>query len=365
MKNVSKAGELVKIKIRKLTTGASSLFLEYKENGERKRVSTGLFLVNEKTTQDKETNKLTFRYVNIIKAQKTTELINEEAGIKHKASKISLLFYFDKIIERKKGKETSTGRLYISTKKYIKGYRDIQLCNIDKTYLEGFANFLRGKEIKESTVKEYYTKLVCVLNEAVREGLIDSNPAMRVSNDIKPKAQEAERCYLNVDEVEMLIKTPCKNEEVKRAFLFSCFTGLRFSDLIALKYSEIHENKIFFKQQKTQRQNIVPLSDEALKYLPNGSGENFAFNLPTNQTVNVTVHKWSKSAGINKDVTFHTARHTNATLLLTAGVDLYTVSKLLGHTDIKTTEIYAKVIDSKKSEAVGKLDKFFKQGKGE
>ena len=140
--------------------------------------------------------------------------------------------------------------------------------------------------------------------------------------------------------------------------------GLRVSDIERLKWGDIKESngrkQIEIVMKKTQEPLYVPLSQCALDYLPergNSTDEDNVFlYLTTDSRLNKHVAQLAASAGIKKHVTFHTARHTFATLLLTEGADLYTTSKLLGHTDISTTQIYAKIVDEKKQEAVSLLD---------
>jgi integrase len=151
---------------------------------------------------------------------------------------------------------------------------------------------------------------------------------------------------------------------VKNAFLFSCFSGLRYSDITALTWGQLqtdNEGKtvIRYVQQKTNKPENLQLSSEALKFLPEKNDAKSAdtiFNLPANNYTNFVLAGWTLAAGINKRVTFHVSRHTNATLLLSLDVPIETVSKLLGHSDIQTTQIYAKVIDKSKRAAVSKLD---------
>ena len=120
-------------------------------------------------------------------------------------------------------------------------------------------------------------------------------------------------------------------------------------------------------QQKTSEPLYLPLSDAAVKNLPpRADREEFVFTLPSHGIVNKHIHRWTEAAGItDRNITFHTARHTFATLNLTAGVDLYTVSKLLGHTEIRTTQIYAEVVNSAKIEAVNKVSDIFKTKGGD
>lgn len=168
---------------------------------------------------------------------------------------------------------------------------------------------------------------------------------------------------------EMLLKYGGK--DVRSAFLFSCFCGLRLCDIKNLQWKHIKAvNKtpmVEIYQQKTSEPLYLPLSDAAVKNLPpRADREEFVFTLPSHGIVNKHIHRWTEAAGITDcNITFHTARHTFATLNLTAGVDLYTVSKLLDHTEIRTTQIYAEVVNSAKIEAVNKVSDIFKTKGGE
>ena len=113
------------------------------------------------------------------------------------------------------------------------------------------------------------------------------------------------------------------------------------------------------RMQKTQRIITYSLSKEAVSWLPERTGELVFDKLVCAPNLNAQIKKWAELCGITKNVSFHTARHTFATMMLTLGADIYTTSKLLGHSRISTTEIYAKIIDKKKDEAVGLIDKFF------
>lgn len=140
--------------------------------------------------------------------------------------------------------------------------------------------------------------------------------------------------------------TPCRRDDIGKAYLFACFSGLRISDIRALRWKNIIvEDGQFFAMlfmQKTGKELKIPLPDKAMEIISiRGNDEDKVFFLPSNPTVEDNLKKWAEAAGINKHLTFHTARHTYATLLLTLGADLYTVSKMLGHTNVATTQIYA------------------------
>jgi integrase len=152
---------------------------------------------------------------------------------------------------------------------------------------------------------------------------------------------------------------------LKEAFLFSSLTGLRFSDIKALKWKNISFDSqngytIKFIQQKTKGLEHLPISEQAIKIIGERKLDNeLVFNnLIYSAYHNKILHRWIEKAGIEKHITFHCARHSFATLQLTFNTDIYTVSKLLGHRYLKTTEIYAKVIDKKKINAVANMPTF-------
>lgn len=165
---------------------------------------------------------------------------------------------------------------------------------------------------------------------------------------------ESVRSYMTIEEVRSLIATPMQNEGVKSAYLFSCFCGLRISDIIGLQWKNVFidngQYRLAVAMQKTKEPIYLPLSNEALKWMPergDKTADDHVFDLPSG--INQLIKPWAKAAGISKRFTFHTARHTFATMMLTLGADLYTVSKLLGHTSVKMTQVYAKIVNKKKT----------------
>ena len=164
---------------------------------------------------------------------------------------------------------------------------------------------------------------------------------------------------MTIEELKRLIGTECKYEIMKQAFLFSCLCGLRVSDIRKLKWNDLQKSgeriRIEIKMQKTKEPLYLPISDEALKWLPQqneAKGDDLIFPLTHEGTINKILQKWAKDAGVIKHISFHVARHTHATMMLTLGADFYTVIKLLGHKNIATTQIYSKIVDKKKEEAI-------------
>lgn len=146
-------------------------------------------------------------------------------------------------------------------------------------------------------------------------------------------------------------------------FLFSCFTGLRYSDVRELRWKDVEymngRQRIIVRQKKTRSQVYLELNAQAVELMgARGNNEDCIFGSwgESPMTANNQLGRWVLSAGIHKHITFHCARHTFATMLLTLDVaDIYTVSKMLGHTNVSTTQIYAKIVDSKRQEAVDSI----------
>jgi integrase len=168
------------------------------------------------------------------------------------------------------------------------------------------------------------------------------------------KYHNPKREFLSQEELSKLYHSPTRYEEVKNAFVFGCFTGLRFVDLFNLKFTDIKEGRLIVKQQKTQEVISIMLNETALEILKNQREKNKdnVFNITSYDYWKKVVKKIIKDAGIEKNITGHCARHTFATLCITQGVDIFTTSKLLGHANVTTTQIYAKLIDKKKDEAI-------------
>ena len=149
---------------------------------------------------------------------------------------------------------------------------------------------------------------------------------------------------------------------MKKAFLFSALTGLRWSDVKGLSWENVRNSEkdgwsIHFTQKKTNKSECLPVSDQAIRFLGNkdqGTDKIFS-NLKYHTWMNTQLQNWVRDAGINKKITFHCARHSFATLQLSLDTDIYTVSKLLGHRNLKTTQIYANVIDKKKVDAAKRI----------
>lgn len=198
------------------------------------------------------------------------------------------------------------------------------------------------------------------LNQAFDDRIIAHNPIRGIEGF---KAEEGTRMYLTIDELKKLAQTECEYPNIKKAFLFSCLTGLRRSDILKLTWGEVHEQgeftRIIFKQKKTKGLEYLDLTPQAAELMgergkPN---ENVFGDIYSPSCTNEAIKRWVLRAGIDKEITFHCGRHTFAVMMLDLGTDIYTVSKLLGHRELSTTQIYARVLDKNKQKAVQQIPK--------
>ncbi|WP_462373202.1 tyrosine-type recombinase/integrase [Alistipes shahii] len=386
-KQTVKLKEPVRIRFKQLSNGNQSIYLDYytgdvirKENyvgGKRKYEFLKLYLIPERTREDKAKNEATLALAKAIQSKRIVEVQNDAHGFQNtNKSRVNLLDYLENI-----GKQSAEqgsrnyARTVLNTVRALKLFRGdyIAFRDVDKEFLSEFTDYLRqmpkaskygvlktGGRLSNNSVVSYYGTLRTAINRAYKEGIITVNPTKEFDFASKVRQEPSRREYLTLDELKTLINTECRHEIVKRAFLFSCLCGLRVSDIRKLRWCDLQRSggrvRIEITMQKTKEPLYLPISDEALKWLPERGEANdgdFIFPLTHEGTVNDTLQHWAKVAGITKHISFHVARHTHATMMLTLGADLYTVSKLLGHKNIATTQIYAKIVDKKKEEAIG------------
>ena len=257
------------------------------------------------------------------------------------------------------------------------GFATLTLTEVDTDLCKRFACYLKravkntGEPLSQVSAHHYFSAFRTMLGEAVADGLLEDNPAQRLRKQEIPRRPLVTKTYLEADEVARLALAQCRSDVVKRAFMFSCLTGLRLSDIRRLRWRDILKEgddwRFSIIMQKTQEPMQSKLSSEACQWLGLVDGEHptgghlageAVFPLPSNSTLGRILRQWTSEAGIMKPVTFHTARHSYATMALSAGADIYTISKLLGHRNINTTTVYAAIVDSQRDaavESVGRL----------
>ncbi len=359
--------------------GSISLYLEiYKgttrnQDGSIKNIKNykylNLYLIdNPKNPVDKQQNKEILKLAESIKAKTELEIKNGLYGFTNEFKQdTNFIQYFRQLAEKKKDSLGNYGNwksAHMQLINFVDG-QDIAFRNIDEAFCENFRDYLKNsartkanKSLSSNTICSYFNKFRAVLNKAVKEKVIQFNPCIDIEN---PKHIENQRNHLTLDEVKLIVKTECRYDVLKRAFLFSCLTGLRWSDINKLKWKELEFTKdgarITFHQQKTKGLQYLDISKQALNYIGSqAKSDDLVFTgLRYSSYTNIELTKWMVRAGITKDITFHCARHTFAVLQLSLGTEIYTLSKLLGHSALKTTQVYSKIVDSKKIEAVNKI----------
>ncbi len=359
--------QLVRLREKKLANGNKSLYLDISWDGIRSKEYLKLYLTKPKTQLDRDNNKQTLTYAENVRAKRQTELQNNKYGFTNEFKQdTNFIEYFEKLIEKRKNSPGNWGN-WDSTLKHLKKYCEPETTfkDIDTNFVEGFKDFIQHEAKTKSDTKlsinsqnSYFNKFRAAINQAFEDRIIPDNPTKRVK---AIKTDETHREYLTIDELKKLVKTECKFPVMKNAFLFSCLTGLRWSDIQKLKWSEVQKDgnnfKINFRQQKTRGQEYLDISSQAREYLgQQGKPDERVFvGLKYSGWHNVWLQQWINKASISKDITFHCGRHTFAVLQLEMNTDIYTVSKLLGHKELKTTQVYAKIMDEKKKEAMNKM----------
>jgi len=192
------------------------------------------------------------------------------------------------------------------------------------------------------------------LNHAVRLRKIEFNPTGTLT--IKFQRKQIER--LTLIELQTLINSECKYKDLKNGFLFSCFTGLRISDIRNLKFSNIKDGYITIVQKKTKTEVNIKMNETAKKIFDEQTKvkvDKFVFHISHGGKTSKRLKEWISSASIKKKITFHCSRHTFGCLLVENGVDVFTVKKIMSHKDIRTTLQYVDKVDTTKDKAIDKL----------
>lgn len=363
---MNKVKEPVRLRKKRLSNGNDSLYLDIYRNGKREYEFLKLYLTNGTSSAAKQKDKETLQFAQSIKAKRIVELQNGEYGFLDKFKiETNFLDYYMAFMETKINSAGNYGNwksAYMLLQKYAK--KTTTFKDIDAPFLNGWRQFLEkaktksDKLLSQNTKHSYFCKVVACINHAHNQRIIPYNPCIGIEY---PKAGEPQREYLTVEEVRALVKAECKYPVLKQAFLFSCLTGLRWSDIQKLTWSEVQkmngQTRIVFRQKKTKGFEYLDISDQAVALLGDRRNpeDRVFIGLKYSAWHNLELSKWCIRAGITRNITFHSARHTFAVMMLDLGTEIYTVSKLLGHKELKTTQIYAKVLDKKKQEAVSKI----------
>lgn len=372
----------VRLRRRQQGEGSISLYLVYyfgsttsasgKRTQVRKNEYLNLYLTpHPKTKAEKDKNREIERLAEAIKSRKEVELKNGTFGFLTKGGQgVCLLEYFREQYDKRKENLGNFGN-WRGAYKHLSSYVEtsysakILLSEIDADFMRGFKEYLTKsakttalQPLSSSSQNSYFAKLKACIKQAIRDDLLVKNPGDGI---VLPRIVATPRQYLTYEELDRLAQTESKYDFLKKAFLFSCLTGLRWSDIHKLKWAEVQQIgerwRIVFHQKKTQGLQYHDISDQARGLLGDAKGgEDRVFpRLKYSSYVNNELQRWMMKAGITKHISFHCARHTYATLQLHYGTDIVTLSKMLGHSELKTTMIYAQIMDAKRLEAASRI----------
>ena len=369
--------EPVRLREKKLANGVRSLYLDIYVNGKRSYEFLKLYLIPETNPQAKVQNENTMRAANTIKLNRILEITNNKAGLKNTSIRAKMLLkdWMETFRQAQEQKGVKDQKLIHNTVHALTAYNiNVAMRDVNRDYIVGLTNFLRndyrsprGKKLKDYSVINYLGCLRNALNMAVREDVIADNPIMKLSAQDKVKAPESQREFLTIEDVQRLEATDSPYPHIKQAFLFACYTGLRCSDVRSITWGKIVKDgekyRLHTVMFKTKRPFYIPLSKKAIQWMPergDKTDDDLIFeNIPVQVNTELYLQPWLDKAGITKHITFHCSRHTFGTMMLTLGADIYTTSKLLGHTKVEVTQIYAKIINKKKDDAVSLIDQAF------
>lgn len=342
--------EKVHINKRPMKAGGYALHLDYRIAGKRVREFLKLYLVPVKNASDKIKNDETMRIAIEMKNKRIRDLDASELGIKlPNRIKVTMA---DEYLRAKATalKNPRSRKNNLSVVNHFKDFRpNATLQDVDRELFRQFIDYLISKKLSNNTVRLYGIIFKARMHDAYIDGMIAKKLDLY---GITPAKKSTDVDFLTTDELRMMYKTPAP-EHIKNIFLFCCFTGLRFSDVTNLQWKDIDKGTIVKQMKKTGEIVRVPLSENAKKFLPPRNGKDGKiFDIGPLNTFSRSLKIWAKDAGIRKNVHFHMARHSFATIALENGADLYTVSKLLGHKEVTTTQIYTKVLDEGRKKAV-------------
>lgn len=377
----------VTLRQKKISKGRKSLYLDFyppiphPETGEpTRREFLGLYIYEKpKTPIDKQHNTETLKIGESIRQKRENFLNKPEIYSEYEKEQLRkkelgeqcFIEYFRKLANKRKASNHDN---WVSALNYIEAFTNgkLKFADLNEKFLEDFKEYLLTTKsnrsnkttLSQNSAVSYFNKVKAALKQAYKDGILQTDLNAKIS---PIKAAETRREYLTIEELNKLVKTPCNNDLLKRAALFSALTGLRFSDIQKMVWGELEYIEgqgyfLNFNQKKTKGVEVLPISEQAYSFT---EGTENPKDMPQDKPVfeglkysayhNKHLFQWIGAAGITKDITFHCFRHTFATLQLFNGTDIYTVSKMLGHKDLKTTQVYAKIVDEAKRTAANKI----------
>ncbi len=350
----------VKLRKRNNADGSTSLLLDIYHNGKRYyEFLKELKLIKPANLIDRQHNKENLQQAQDIAVKRAQELSANDYGmITDIGRKTIVADWMQNYVSKyfKKDKRNMQGSLNRFSHFLIEnGRQGLTFGLLTDLVISDFQDYLREHSTGEGA-SSYFARFKKMVKQAFKLKLILINPAAEVKT-IQGHAKKKDT--LTLDEIQLLVNTPIASNEVKRAFLFCCMAGLRWCDISTMKWKNINikNGTLNLAQNKTERDLSINLNDSAIKLIGKSKDpEELVFNLPTANGANKTVKAWIRRAGIEKNITWHNARHSFGTNLVFYGADVTTASNLLGHTSLKHTQRYVTAAKELKERATDRLN---------
>ena len=357
-----------------------SLFLEYqmgynRDNGTsiRKKESLSLYLLaSPRTPIQRQQNKETLELAKKIRFEREQEFLDNREGYRLKKEKgINFLDYYQSYITSYTKKDIRMIQIALNRfKDFLTEYHPllkdfIKPDAITHEMMVKFADYLQTRSVGEGA-KSILQRFKKVVRSAVDQGIMAKDPCKGVVCVVDD--QVLKKDVLSQEEIRKLMEThyQFEKENVRNAFIFCLYTGMRFCDVKDLRYTNIdYANKLLrFEQDKTKGHSArswvtIPLNDGLLQLVgrpkEGDTKQSLIFNLPSYESCCKSVKRWVKRAGIDKHISWHCARHSFAVNILNNGANIKTVASLLGHSGLKHTEKYTRAVDKLKEDAINSL----------
>mgnify|MGYP000908495480 CR=1 FL=1 len=347
---------------------------KYKIKHNRKKERLGLYLIDKpRTPMERQQNKEILELAKKIRFEQEQQFKERTIGYRlKKSNEINFLDYFQNYIDNYTKKDIRMLNISFrrfrdflhDTKKYSNFAESIKPDQLTKDMMLDFVEYLQ-KRSKGEGARSLFQRFKKVVNFAVEHDVMIKNPCNGLT--IKVDNSVIKKDILSIEELKLLIDTHYLNEnpEIRKAFIFSLYTGTRFCDVKSLKYKNIdYSNRLYkYEQEKTKGHSAasgvtMPLSNELLSLIGRSDDpDEYIFHLPSHTMCLKALRRWTKRAGIQKHITWHSARHSFATIVLSNGANIKTVASLLGHSGLQHTEKYVRAVDKLKEEAINSLPK--------
>jgi integrase len=333
---------LYKIRAKKLKHGGYSLYLDRRSGGRKEYITLNLYL----SENDIQGNKVNVSKAIAYRDRLESDSVDKDLGLTTRWKKRSSFIEYALTIAQQKDQRWKSAVREISA--FANG--SLTFSAIDNKWVADFRDYLLKKHT-QNTAWAYFGVYKALINRAYKEEIIDRIPGYGESI----RLVRHERVFLTLDELKAIARVDIY-PDVRDAFIFGCYTGLRISDIEQLTWDSVADGYLSIMQKKTREQvrNKLPATAQGILDRQDRSRK-YVFNLPSRTVLQTRLQKIIEQTDIKKHITFHASRHTFAIWQLMAEVSLYTVSKLLGHNDIATTQQYARIVDSMKDDAIDKF----------